>query len=228
MRLYTGTVRESELKVDSARKILYSSGNSSYPSSALISPGFSVRRSTIWTVWAPFSFILIVGKPLGQSPKRKRRQGQCWPAMVYAHMVWLVSFYFAKSKPVTNIWSVNTGSVCIHTASIPARSLPLKSRERSARDVFDTFALYAHLVYDVTDWVCWAQNDCSYGRVFATFKYRFLTNWTTNWVKNDMLCACVGLPFRSIVPAMLLQFDPPLSANARSTIIGYIRPKHSI
>ena len=65
MRLYTGTGRESELKVDSARKILCGAGDSNYPSSVLISPSFSVRRSTSWAIWAPFSFVVIVGKPLG-------------------------------------------------------------------------------------------------------------------------------------------------------------------
>ena len=33
--------------------------------------------------------------------------------------------------------------------------LPLKSRKRLARDVLDSFATHAGLVYDVTDTDCW-------------------------------------------------------------------------
>ena len=38
-----------------------------------------------------------------------------------------------------------------------AGSLPKKSRNRLARDVFDTFAARAHFVYDVIHTDCWAQ-----------------------------------------------------------------------
>ena len=37
------------------------------------------------------------------------------------------------------------------------RFLPLKSEKRLARDVSDTFAVYAPLVHDVTDTGFWAQ-----------------------------------------------------------------------
>ena len=49
----------------------------------------------------------------------------------------------------------------------------MKSRKRLARDVFDTFASYAGLVYDVTDTDCCAQNNSTHGHLFSTFKRRF-------------------------------------------------------
>ena len=54
------------------------------------------------------------------------------------------------------------------------RSLPTKSRKRLVRDVFDTFATHARLVYDVTDTDYWAQNGSTHGRVLATFKHQSL------------------------------------------------------
>ena len=45
-----------------------------------------------------------------------------------------------------------------------------KRRKRSSRDVFDTFARHAGLVYDVTDTDYWAHIHCSaHGHVFVTF-----------------------------------------------------------
>ena len=59
------------------------------------------------------------------------------------------------------------------------RSLTMESRQRLAYDVlFDIFATYAGLVHAFPDTDWRAQNDCTYGRVFATFKLQFLTTGT--------------------------------------------------
>ena len=47
-------------------------------------------------------------------------------------------------------------------------------------NLFDTFATYASLVYDVTNADCLAQDGSTHGRAFATFSRRFLTRGTRN------------------------------------------------
>ena len=64
------------------------------------------------------------------------------------------------------------------------RSLPKESRNRLARDVFDTFTTHAGHVYDVTDTDCWGQNGLTQCRAFTTFKRRLLTNGTRSRMKN--------------------------------------------
>ena len=74
------------------------------------------------------------------------------------------------------------------------RSLTMKGRERLARDVFNTMATHGGFVRDVTDtthdglvhavtdtYRC-AQNGSSHGRVFSTFKRRFLSNKRRNQI----------------------------------------------
>ena len=46
-------------------------------------------------------------------------------------------------------------------------SLPMKSGKRLSRDVFDTFATHASLVYDVIDTDSWAQNGSIHGPASA-------------------------------------------------------------
>ena len=54
-----------------------------------------------------------------------------------------------------------------------APSLPRKSTERLARDVFDTFTFSVY-IYDITDTDCWAHSGITHSRVFALFKRRVL------------------------------------------------------
>ena len=60
----------------------------------------------------------------------------------------------------------------------------MKSTKWLAHDVIDTHAAHASLVHDVKDKDCRTQNGSVHGRVFATFKRRFLINWTINRPKN--------------------------------------------
>ena len=71
-------------------------------------------------------------------------------------------------------------------------------------DVFDSFAAHAGLVYDVTDTsYCKVQNGSALGRVFATFRRRFLTNETGSRVKN--CCVSIVIPSLSIGLVMVLR-----------------------
>ena len=62
-------------------------------------------------------------------------------------------------------------------------------------------------MYDVidSDTDCWAQNGGTHGRVFATFKRRFLTNRTRDGVKSIYI-----IQFQSIRTVMLSWFGSPL------------------
>ena len=54
-------------------------------------------------------------------------------------------------------------------AAVLTCSLATKKRKRLSCDVFDTFATWSGIAYDVTDTGCWAQNGSLHGRAFATF-----------------------------------------------------------
>ena len=81
------------------------------------------------------------------------------------------------------------------------RSLPMKSRKLLAHDVLDTFGKHAGFVYDVTDTDSWARKGGTYGRAFATFKYRCVRACV-----RACVCVCVCVPFLSIGPVILLRF----------------------
>ena len=55
-----------------------------------------------------------------------------------------------------------------------------KERTRLTQDKFDAFAPHSHLVHEVIDTNCWAQNGSSHGYVFTTFKHQLLTNRVRN------------------------------------------------
>ena len=67
-------------------------------------------------------------------------------------------------------------------------------------------------VNDVINTDCWAQNDSTHGRVFVTFKRRFLTSSTRNQVNtcslslSVSLCLClsVSLCYRSVCLSVCL------------------------
>ena len=81
-------------------------------------------------------------------------------------------------------------------------SLPMRSRERSARDVFDTFAVHSGFLYDVTDihcfqmWIFSKQDKIS--SEILLFKFIFI--WFKVLLRLDFsLCRIslledVGLP----------------------------------
>ena len=81
-------------------------------------------------------------------------------------------------------------------AATPARSLPMKSRKTLARDASGTIATYSDLVHGVTGTYCCAQNGTTHGRVFATFKRRFVCIYikTRNQAKKLI---CVKFLFHS-------------------------------
>ena len=54
-------------------------------------------------------------------------------------------------------------------AAVLTCSLAMKKRKRLSCDVFDTFATWSGIAYDVTDTGCWAQNGSLHGCAFATF-----------------------------------------------------------
>ena len=47
-------------------------------------------------------------------------------------------------------------------------TLPMKSRKKLARDVFNAFDTHVDLIYDVTDRDCSTQNGCTYGCLFRS------------------------------------------------------------
>ena len=55
--------------------------------------------------------------------------------------------------------------------------LPMKSRKKLVRDVFNAFDTHVDLVYDVTDTDCSTQNGCTYGCLFRSFQ-------TSNFVQT--------------------------------------------
>ena len=73
-------------------------------------------------------------------------------------------------------------------ATMSVHSLPMKSRKRSAHDIFAT---QAGLVHDITIADCWAQNGSARGHVFPYFQTSIF-----KFNKHDKkLCAklvCVG------------------------------------
>ena len=76
--------------------------------------------------------------------------------------------------------------------------LQLKNRNRSARDVCDTFATHAGLVDDVTDTDCCAGANWqpSLTVVFLqTFRHRFLTHGAYKW--KPLPCYILFVPFLS-------------------------------
>ena len=77
--------------------------------------------------------------------------------------------------------------------------------------VADTSATLYGRVHDVTDTVCWAQNSCTVGRVFATFKHRFLPNRSKKaseqlWCVHFPFCSC-RLDPRYILGSVPFLFD---------------------
>ena len=68
-------------------------------------------------------------------------------------------------------------------------SLPMKSRQRLARDVFDTFATHAGLVCDVTNTDCLTQSGNTLGCVFAAFKMPDF-NVQDERLSEKLLCIC--------------------------------------
>ena len=59
-------------------------------------------------------------------------------------------------------------------------SLPIRSRNALACDVFDVIATLASLAHDVTHADRWAQNDSHRSCVFVTFELQFLTHRMKN------------------------------------------------
>ena len=92
------------------------------------------------------------------------------------------------------------------------RSLPTKNRTVLTRDILDIFPQIPAL--SVIDTDCWAQNGITHGRVFASFKCRYLINRTTNRVKNCCVYFVLTfMPFLSIGPVLFLRFGPPLKSE---------------
>ena len=108
---------------------------------------------------------------------------------------------------------------------MPARSLPMKNRKTLARDVSGTIATYSNLVHGVIGTDYSAQNGTAHGRVFATFKRRFVCLYikTRNQAKNCFASSFYSTPIDRSRDASLVCFPFKIQPLQVSTYLVLTR-----
>ena len=87
---------------------------------------------------------------------------------------WSINIYTKKS---TFAWNFSSSG---HSHAV----LFFTNKEQLVHEVFNTSTTCSSLLQYLTDTDCQAQSDTTYSRIFATFKYSFLTNKTRNQTQN--------------------------------------------
>ena len=101
------------------------------------------------------------------------------PVSICVTKMWNHSVCTLHSVAVSTMYTKNKKALVLLRMSAPQwvamliYSLPIKSRNRLDRDVFDTSVTHADLFHDVADTDCQKENCSPHVRVFATCKRRF-------------------------------------------------------